>query len=77
VGGELVDDVLATNDVVRVIHQQRDPWALVFGEVDLALHLGVEHAQQEVHAGFAVVFADCAHVGVDDQDVSGLDDAAE
>ena len=74
VGGDLVDDVLAAGDVVRLVDDQRHPRPLAFGEADLALELGVEHAQDEEHAGLAVLGADRGHVRVDDQDVAGLDD---
>ena len=73
-GGDLVDDVLAAGDVVRLVDEQRHAGALGFGQVDLALELGVQHPQDEQHAGLAVLGADRAHVRVDDQDVPGLDD---
>ena len=37
----------------------------------------MEHAQHEVHAGFGVLGADGGHVGVDDEDVAGVDDVAQ
>ena len=74
VGGDLVDDVLAAGDVVGLVDEQRHAWALGLGQVDLALQLGVQHPEDEQHAGLAVLGADRAHVGVDDQDVAGLDD---
>ena len=77
VRGDLVDDVLGGGDVVGFVGDQRDARPFGFGEPDLALQLGVEHAQDEVHARLAVVGADGGHVGVDDQDVAGADDVAE
>jgi len=77
VGGDLVDDVLAAGDVVRFVDDQRHPRPVAFGEVDLALQLGVEHAQDEEHAGLAVLGADRGHVRVHDQNVSRLDDLAQ
>ena len=77
VGGDLVDDVLGAGDVVRLVDEQRDARPVGLGQVDLALHLGVQHAQHEVHARLAVVLPDRAHVGVDDQHVARLDDVAE
>ena len=74
VGGDLVDDVLAAGDVVRFVDDQRHSRAFAFGEMYLALELRVQHAQDEQHAGFAVLGPDRGHVGVDDQDVAGLDD---
>ena len=77
VGGDLVDDVLAAGDVVGFVDDQRHPRPVAFGEADLALELGVEHAQDEQHAGFAVLGPDRGHVRVDDQDVARLDDLAQ
>ena len=77
VGGDLVDDVLGGGEVVGFVGEQRDARAVGFGAADLALELGVEHAQDEVHAGLAVLGADRGHVGVDDQDVAGVDDVGE
>ena len=74
VGGDLVDDVLAAGDVVGFVDDQRHPRPVVLGEADLALELGVEHPQDEQHAGLAVLGADRGHVGVDDQNVPRLDD---
>ena len=76
-GGDLVDDVLAAGDVVRLVDEQRHARPVGLGQVDLALELGVEHAQDEQHARLAVLGADRAHVGVDDQDVARLDDLAQ
>ena len=76
-GGDLVDDVLAAGDVVGFVDDQRHPRPLAFGEADLALQLGVEHPQDEQHAGLAVLGADRGHVRVDDQDVARLDDLAQ
>ena len=73
-GGDLVDDVLAAGDVVRLVDEQRHPRTLVLGEMHLALQLRVEHPQDEQHARLAVLGADRAHVRVDDQDVARLDD---
>ena len=67
----------ADGEVVGFVGEQRDARAVGFGPVDLALELGVQHAQHEVHARLAVFGADRGHVGVDDQDVAGLDDVAE
>ena len=61
-------------DVVRLVDEQRHPRAVGLGQVDLALELGVQHSQDEQHARLAVLGPDRAHVGVDDQDVPGLDD---
>ena len=77
VGGDLVDDVLGGGDVVGFVGQQGDARAVGLGAADLALELGVQHAQDEVHAGPAVLGADRGHVGVDDQDVAGVDDVGE
>ena len=74
VGGDLVDDVLAAGDVVRLVDEQRHARAFGLGEVDLALQLRVQHPQDEQHARLAVLGPDRAHVGVDDQDVARLDD---
>ncbi len=74
VGGELVDHVLGAHHVVRLVDQQRHAGTVGLGEVDLALHLGVQEPEQEVHAGLAVLLADRAHVRVDEQDVAGVDD---
>ena len=74
VGGDLVDDVLGAGDVVRLVDEQRDARPVGLGEVDLALHLAVQRAQEEVHARLAVVLADRAHVRVDDQHVARLED---
>ena len=76
-GGDLVDDVLAAGDVMRLVDEQRHPRPLGLGQVDLALQLRVQHPQDEQHAGLAVLGPDRAHVGVDDQDVPGLDDLPE
>ena len=77
VGGDLVDDVLDAGDVVGFVDEQRHAGALALGEVDLALHLGVEHPQQEDHACLAVLLTQHGHVRVDDQDVPRLDDLAQ
>ena len=76
-GGELVDHVLGAHDVVRLVDQQGDAGTVSLGEVDLALHLGVQEPEQEVHARLAVLLADRAHVRVDQQDVAGVDDLPE
>ena len=60
-----------------LVGEQRDARPVALGAADLALHLGVQHAQQEVHARLGVLGADRGHVGVDDQDVAGVDDVAE
>ena len=57
-----------------LVDQQRHPRPIGLGQVDLALQLGVQHAQDEQQAGLAVLGADRAQVGVDDQDVARLDD---
>ena len=77
VGGDLVDDVLDAGDVVGFVDEQRHAGALALGEVDLALHLGVEHPQQEDHACLAVLLTQHGHVRVDDEDVPRLDDLAQ
>jgi len=66
--------VLRARDVVRLVDGERHPRSISLGKADLALELGVEHPQDEVHARAAVLGPDLTHVRVDNQDVARLDD---